>query len=69
MSPVDYRRLYCETCKRHRRGERHLFSIPLGIMLSVCTCGIFFPVFLLTWIKPPNYSCPTCGERLHVDED
>lgn len=63
-------RAFCESCDRYVRGvkEKNTTHV-LHVLLSVCTCGLWLPIWLLVGVSDASqpYRCPYCGSRVHRD--
>jgi hypothetical protein len=56
---------YCQKCKAYRLHARERFGDGWGLLLSLLTCGLFLPLWLLlVFIQhfTDPYRCQTCGQ-------
>lgn len=62
---MQIKSLFCVECRRYRRFERARASLGWGCVLSLCTCGLVFPVVCLMVMAQAfgRYRCAACGRE------
>lgn len=63
MSKLTARRM-CKTCGQTRLFEKERQNNVLHLLLSIVTCGLWLPVWLLVavCVAFSPYRCPVCGK-------
>lgn len=56
---------YCKNCQRKTLHEHRSFDSKWGCLLSLLTCGLFLPIWILMSIAGSlhAYRCQTCGRK------
>jgi hypothetical protein len=61
---VKQAHLHCKDCARKTLHVKHIFGGGMGCLLTILTCGLFVPVWLLVDVlglfRP--YHCQVCGK-------
>lgn len=52
---------YCKNCGKKVRIERPSTSHVLHLILSVLTCGLWIPIWILCSIRIGGWRCVSCG--------
>lgn len=60
---MEYRRLWCETCGEKTKAERRPVNHILHLLLTLCTCGFWLPVWVLIAASSRPWTCSECGSR------
>jgi hypothetical protein len=55
---------WCGGCHRQVAASRDLSMITLHSVLLLCTCGLWFPVWLLVCLFSKAYRCNHCGAKV-----
>jgi hypothetical protein len=62
---ADIKWQHCNKCKCNTRHERRRTTELWGFVLTVLTCGLWAPIWVMTSIidTARGYSCGMCGGR------
>ena len=54
---------FCKRCKSNVLAVRPGTNHVLHLLLSLVTCLIWVPIWILSAIKIGGWKCPTCGSK------
>lgn len=54
---------YCHYCDEMSLAERQQLNIPLHLLLTLLTCGLWLPVFIIL-NTVGTYRCQRCGSKV-----
>ncbi len=58
---VDQTHKFCGRCKANTIHYRHATNHILHLLLTICLCGWWLPIWILLSIKVGGWKCETCG--------